>query len=175
MRSSARTLVLLAAIGLLVFLLDQGAKILVIQNLPEGERVPVLGELLQFYFVRNSGAAFGLLSGSTWIFAITASVVTVVIVVFARRIRSFTWAVVFGLLLGGTTGNLYDRFFREPGFGTGHVIDYLQIYLFPAIFNIADIAITSAMALFIIMTLRGIGLDGTRSPRKPATEPVDAE
>ena len=166
---------LLAAVALLVFALDQGAKYLIIQNLDENQLVPVIGELLQFHFVKNPGAAFSLLSGSTWIFAIAASVVAVVIILFARRIRSFGWAAVFGLLLGGTTGNLYDRLFREPGFGVGHVIDFIQVQLFPAIFNVADVAITSAMALFIILTLRGIGFDGARAPRKTAPEPADAE
>ena len=170
-----KTLVLLAAIALLVFAIDQGSKYLVIQNLELNTLVPVLGELLQFRYVKNPGAAFSLLSGSTWIFAIAAAVVTVVIIAFARRIRSSSWAVVFGLLLGGTTGNLYDRLFREPGFGVGHVIDFFQLYLFPAIFNVADIGITSAMALFIILTLRGVALDGSRVPRKPTPEPVDAE
>lgn len=154
---------------MLVFALDQGSKYLVIENLTENSLVPVLGEILQFHFVKNSGAAFSLLSGSTWIFAITASIVTVLIVVFARRIQSRGWAIVFGLLLGGTTGNLYDRLFREPGFGVGHVIDFLQLYLFPAIFNIADIAITSSMAVFILLSLRGVGIDGKRSPRRAPT------
>jgi len=166
--------VLLAALALVVFAADQATKILVLQNLEENQPVPVLGELLQFQLVKNSGAAFSLLSGSTWIFAIAASLVTVVIVVFARRIRSLAWAVVFGLLLGGTTGNLYDRLFREPGFGIGHVIDFLQLYLFPAIFNVADVAITSAMVLFVILTLRGIGFDGKRAPRTPAAKSADA-
>jgi len=169
-----RTLVLLAAIAVVVFALDQTSKLLVLQNLEENRLVPVLGELLQFHLVKNPGAAFSLLSGSTWIFAIAASLVVVVIVVFARRIRSLAWAVVFGLLLGGATGNLYDRLFREPGFGVGHVIDFLQLYLFPAIFNVADVAIVSAMVLFVLLTLRGIGFDGTRAPRKPSAEPADA-
>lgn len=167
---------LLAAVALLVFALDQGAKYLVLKNFEENSLVPVLGEFLQFHLVKNPGAAFSLLSGSTWIFAITASIVVVLIVVFARRIHSRGWAVVFGLLLGGTTGNLYDRLFREPGFGVGHVIDFLQLYLFPAIFNIADIAITSSMAIFIILSLRGVGIDGKRSPRRvptPATEAAE--
>ena len=51
----------------------------------------------------------------------------------------------------------------------GHVIDFVQLYLFPAIFNVADVGITSAMAVFIILTVRGVGLDGTRSPRRVAT------
>jgi len=167
--------VLLAAVALCVFAIDQGAKYLIMHSLEENQLVPVLGDVLQFHFVKNPGAAFSLLSGSTWIFAIAASVVVVVIILFARRIRSFGWAAVFGLLLGGTTGNLYDRLFREPGFGVGHVIDFIQVKYFPAIFNVADIAITSAMAVFIILTLRGIGFDGSRTPRKAAAEPVDAE
>jgi signal peptidase II len=99
----------------------------------------------------------------------------VVIIVFSRRIRSLRWAAVFGLLLGGTVGNLFDRLFREPGFGVGHVIDFLQLYLFPAIFNVADIAITSAMTLFIILTILGVGLDGVRTARASRAQPVDAE
>jgi signal peptidase II len=174
-RPSARILVMLAAIAVLVFGVDQAAKALVLESMRVGQVIPVLGELLQLHLVKNSGAAFSLLSGSTWVFAIASSVVTVVIVLFAGRIRSRGWAVVFGMLLGGTTGNLFDRLFREPGFGVGHVVDFIQIYLFPAIFNIADIAITSAMALFIILTIRGVSLDGTRAPHRPKTETLDAE
>ena len=166
---------LLGVVTVLVFALDQGAKYLILKNLDVDQQVPVLGEILQFHLVKNSGAAFSLLSGSTWIFAIIASVVTIVIVLFARRIRSLGWATVFGLLLGGTTGNLYDRFFREPSFGLGHVIDYIQVYGFPAIFNIADVGISSAMGLFILLTLRGVGIDGTRTSRRTAVAADAAE
>ena len=62
-----------------------------------------------------------------------------------------------------------DRLFRDPGFGTGHVIDFLQVYAFPAIFNGADVAIVSAMGLFVILSLRGIGLDGVRIPMVKTT------
>jgi signal peptidase II len=119
--------------------------------------------------VKNSGAAFSLGSGMTWIFATIATAVVIAIIVFARRIRSIGWAFVFGLLLGGTLGNLNDRYFRTPGFGSGHVVDFFQIWGFPAIFNVADIAISAAMVLFVILTLRGIHIDGTRTP-KPEPE-----
>ena len=152
----------LAGVAVVVYALDQISKALVVANLPESRPFPVLGDLLTFQFVRNSGAAFSLASGSTWIFTIVASAVTVFIVMFARRIRSTGWAVLFGMLLGGTLGNLTDRYFREPGFPNGHVIDFLQIPLLPAIFNIADVGIVSSMGVFLILTMRGIGLDGTR-------------
>ena len=158
----------LAGVAVVVYALDQITKALVVANLPESRPIEVLGNLLTFQFVRNSGAAFSLASGSTWIFTIVATAVTVFIVIFARRIRSTGWAVLFGMLLGGTLGNLTDRYFREPGFPNGHVIDFLQIPLLPAIFNIADVAIVSSMGVFLLLTLRGVGLDGQRQVDQPA-------
>ena len=148
-----------------VYFLDQVAKFLVVENLTERQPVEVLGQFVQFYFVKNAGAAFSLGSGSTWIFAIIASAVAIFIVVFAPRIRSLAWAALFGLLLGGNLGNLTDRLFREPGFGVGHVIDFIQVQYFPAIFNVADMAIVASMGIFIILTVRGIPLSG-----RPATD-----
>jgi signal peptidase II len=157
-----------AAVAVLVYVLDQLAKAWVVANLTPFVAVPVLGQVVQFFLVRNSGAAFSLASGSTWIFSILATAVTVFIVWFARRIRSMGWAVLFGMLLGGTLGNLTDRLFREPGFGVGHVVDFISVWMFPAIFNVADIAIVSSMGLFLLLTLRGIGLDGSRSRHRDA-------
>lgn len=171
---SVRALVALALVSLVVYSLDQLTKYLIVSSMTEGDEVKVLGELLQFHFVKNSGAAFSFASGSTWIFSIAASAVTVFILVFARRISSLGWAVLFGMLLGGTVGNLSDRLFRTPGFGVGHVIDFIQVYGFPAIFNIADSFIVVSMGLFIILTLRGVGLDGRRSVKGPVHEVDDA-
>lgn len=160
-----RALVFLASVAVVVYLIDRLSKVLVIENLELGQPVEVVGTLLQLRYVENPGAAFSLGSGSTWVFAIIASAVAVFIVIFARRIRSVSWAVLFGLLLGGTLGNLTDRLTREPGFGVGHVVDFIQVHLFPAIFNLADVAIVSSMGLFVILSLRGVGLDGVRTAR----------
>jgi signal peptidase II len=155
-------LAVLAAVALCVYLVDQVAKVLIVSNLFEGQQVQVLGQLLQFHFVKNAGAAFSIGSGSTWIFSIVGVGVLGFVIWYAPRIRSTAWAVLFGLLLGGLLGNLTDRLFRAPGFGVGHVVDFLQIPLLPAIFNLADVAIVSSMGLFLILTLRGVGLDGSR-------------
>ena len=165
-KASPRVLIVLVLVAVAAYILDQGSKYLVVTNLKLDEVVPVLGDLLQFQFVKNPGAAFSIGNAYTWIFSILASAVTVFIIWFARRIRSLGWAIVFGLLLGGVLGNLTDRLFREPGFGVGHVIDFLRIPLLPAIFNIADSAIVVSMGLFLILTLRGIGLDGSRPARE---------
>jgi len=162
-RVSVRALLLLGAVALVLYGVDQFAKHLIVTNLHEGDLVPVLGQALQLHFVTNSGAAFSLATGFTWILSVVAVGVVIVVVWFARRIRSLGWACVFGLVLGGAAGNLTDRLFREPGFGVGHVVDFIQVWGFPAIFNIADSGIVAAMGLFIILSLRGVGLDGRKA------------
>ncbi|HEY5222087.1 MAG TPA: signal peptidase II [Microbacteriaceae bacterium] len=171
---SVRAIVILAVVALIVLVIDQIAKFLVVVHLTEDVRVEVLGQLLQFYFVKNSGAAFSIGAGSTWIFTIIACGVLVFVIWFARRIRSIAWAILFGLLLGGLLGNLTDRLTRAPGFGRGEVVDFLQIPLLPAIFNLADVAIVSSMVLFLILTMRGVALDGSHHTRADA-EATDAE
>jgi signal peptidase II len=123
--------------------------------------------------VKNPGAAFSLATGQTWIFSIAAAAVVIAIVVFARRIRSFRWALMLGMLLGGTLGNLTDRLFREPGFGLGHVVDFIYLpWILPAIFNVADTFIVSSMGLLLLLTLLGVGLDGVRASKRV---PVDGD
>jgi signal peptidase II len=174
-RVSSTVLALLVGVALVAYGLDQLSKYLVVSNLTQGETVPVLGPVLQLLFVRNAGAAFSLASGMTWIFTIIATAVIGFIIWFAGRIRSKAWAVVFGLLLGGVLGNLTDRLFREPSFGMGHVVDFISTpWIVPAIYNIADTAIVTSMVLFLILSLRGIGLDGTRASKADAPA-VDAD
>ncbi|MGO4692323.1 signal peptidase II [Glaciibacter sp. 2TAF33] len=176
-RTKVRTgaLLVLAFVALGVYALDQLSKFLVVSNLTEGDVVRVLDDVLQLHFVRNPGAAFSLASGMTWIFSIIATAVVVFIIWFARRIRSLAWATVFGLLLGGVLGNLTDRFVREPSFGLGHVVDFISTpWLIPAIYNVSDMCIVSSMVIFMILTIRGIGLDGKRTTGKPVPETADA-
>lgn len=172
---SVRAILALVTVALAVFACDQITKYFVVENLPLGEPVPVLGNVLDFVFVKNPGAAFSFASGATWIFSIAASVVTVFIIFFARRIRSLTWAILFGMLLGGTLGNLADRLLREPSFGLGHVIDFIRVAGFPAVFNIADSFIVASMGLFIILTIRGVGLDGEREQKPAASAPATSD
>ncbi|MGN6125773.1 MAG: signal peptidase II [Humibacter sp.] len=167
---SVGAIVLLAVVALIVLTLDQLAKWQVVKNLQVDVPVHVIGDLLIFQLHRNSGAAFSIGTGSTWIFSIIAVAVLVFIVWYARRIRSVAWAIVFGLLLGGLLGNLSDRLFRAPGFGVGEVVDFIRIPLLPAIFNLADSAIVAAMILFLVLTAMGVGLDGKRASSKRAVQ-----
>jgi signal peptidase II len=173
---SARLLAALAFVAVGVYAADQITKHLVTTTMTEGDTIDVVGTFFQLHFVKNPGAAFSLASGSTWIFSLAAAAVVVAIVVFARRIRSRAWAVMLGMLLGGTLGNLTDRLLREPSFGMGHVIDFLYFPdLLPAIFNVADIFIVSSMGLLLLLSLLGVNLDGTRIPSKKRRRELDRE
>lgn len=158
---------LIGAVALCVYGLDQATKAIVERVLVEGEAVPVLGPVLQWYFVRNPGAAFSFASGMTWIFTLFAIAMIVVIVVLARRIHSARWAAVFGLVLGGVLGNLTDRLFRPPGFGVGHVVDFISTpWIVPAIYNIADMGIVFGMIAFVLLNLFDVDFDGVRHRRR---------
>ncbi|SDH17474.1 signal peptidase II [Agrococcus jejuensis] len=161
---------LLVGIAVAAWGVDLLVKEWVLATLPEGQQVQVLGEVLQWHFVRNPGAAFSLAAGMTWIFTLISAVVAVVILVQAFRVRSLAWTIVLGALLGGVVGNLTDRIIREPGGLQGHVIDFIQVWGFPAIFNVADMFVVCAMGAFIVLVLRGEGLDGVRRTDEPTPE-----
>lgn len=149
------------ALALAVVVADQATKVWALAALTEGERTPLLGDLLGLSLVFNSGAALSIGTGMTWVLTLAAVVVTVVVLRVASRLGSRTWAVALGLLLGGAVGNLVDRLFRQPGFAHGEVVDFIA-YADWFVGNVADIAIVVAAGLMILLGLRGEGLDGTR-------------
>lgn len=170
-KASLRVLTILVGITIGWVAVDQVTKAIVVSVMTEGEPVHIWGNVIIFDFVRNPGAAFSFASGATWIFSVLAVAVTLVIVWLARRLRSVGWAVAFGLLLGGTLGNLSDRLFREPGFGVGWVIDFINLpWLMPAIFNVADIGITFSVVVLVILVFTGRNVDGTRGQREKSSQ-----
>lgn len=165
---------IIAILAVLVLAADQFSKFLAIAFLPPEERVDVLGEFLQLYLIRNPGAAFSLGEGVTWLFTIALAVVAGAIVWLAvTRVRSRSWAIILGLLLGGVLGNLTDRVVREPGFPVGHVVDFILtpwmwFWTTPAIYNVADMFIVTMMIGVAILVLTGFRMDGTRERRADA-------
>lgn len=127
----------------------------------EGQRIPVLEPVLSWHFIRNPGAAFSIGTDYTWIFTIIQAIgLLIVLYLIIFRARTMPWLIILGVLGGGIAGNLTDRLFREPGFGIGHVIDFIALPNF-AIFNIADSCIVVSIILIVFMVLRGKTLDGT--------------
>ncbi|HEY3436911.1 MAG TPA: signal peptidase II [Actinotalea sp.] len=168
MRVTRRPLVLtLFLLALVVFAVDQLTKVWAVANLSGAERTPLLGDLLGLSLLYNPGAALSFATGMTWVFTVAAVVVTVVIVRVANRLGSRGWTVALGLLLGGALGNLADRLLRQPGFARGHVVDFIA-YGRLFVGNVADIAIVTAAVLVVLLTLRGIGVDGRRGEESAA-------
>jgi len=151
-----------------VLVLDQLAKAWAVHALGDGRTIDVLSDLVQLRLFRNSGAAFSFATGTTWIFTVIATIASIAIVRVSRHLGSSLWALALGLLLGGALGNLADRLFREPGFPSGHVVDFIDLpRLF--VFNIADASITCAAALIALLSWRGVRVDG----RRPAVRGVE--
>ncbi len=143
-------------------MLDQATKVWALDALEPGVSRPLVGDLLQLTLVFNPGAALSIGNGMTWVLTILVAVVSVVIVRASRRLGSTLWAVTLGLTLGGALGNLVDRLFRDPGFARGHVIDFIDYGVFVG--NVADIAIVGAAGLAVVLAMKGIQINGTRTP-----------
>jgi len=155
-------LAVLASTAVGIVLIDQVTKawaVAYLQPRIESGEGPIylIDPLLRLTYVENTGAAWGIGAGYTWIFTIVAVVVGVVIVRFARTITSRAWALALGGLLGGLLGNLIDRLTRPPGPGLGSVVDFIGLPNFP-VFNVADMAITCSAVAMIILAWRGIPL-----------------
>ena len=164
-RSAGILALVLAAV---VFAIDQGTKYLVVTQMQLGERVTVIDGLLWWYSIRNSGAAFSMGENVTWAFTLVMIAAASVVLYLLRRTRALSWTLALGGLLGGICGNLFDRLFREPGFGSGHVVEFICVPNF-AIFNIADSAICVCMAFIVLLNFKGLNLNGTRV-QAPAEE-----
>lgn len=159
-----RWLFIFVAVALIA--IDQFIKELAINTLELGVSYPVVGELLSWRLVYNDSAAFGLGFGYTWILAITSSIATLVTIWYARKITTLSWSIMAGVFLAGVVGNLVDRLARDPGFGVGHVVDYIQIpFNFP-VFNLADMLIVTMVSLSVLRIFRGENLGGIEPVKK---------
>jgi signal peptidase II len=156
--------IVLVAVALAVLALDIVSKVVVVATLSDRLPIRLLGGFLHLRVDRNPGAAFSFAPGLTIVFSVIAITVIVVILRSSRRIRSIPWAITLGLLLGGATGNLVDRIFRSPGVFRGWVVDWIQIPHWP-VFNLADSAIVCGGILAVLLSIRGIRLDGQRESR----------
>lgn len=165
-----RRYTLLLLVALVAIAVDLATKEWALAAFSEGENVDVIGGFLQFTLVFNTGAAFSLGTGYTWVFTLIATVVVLVIAYMGLRVRNLWWAVTLGLMMGGAAGNLVDRYFREPGPFQGAVVDFIRLPNWP-VFNIADSCVVVGACLVVLLTFKGLNLDGTLvSDDKPDDE-----
>jgi signal peptidase II len=145
---------LLALLGVMIVVVDQVTKYWVIQSMRLHESIPIIPNLFSLTYIRNPGAAFGLLAGSSnafrmVFFGITSLFALALLgtILFRLPEKDCVGQLSIAGILGGAIGNLIDRL------RFGEVIDFLDVYVesyhWPA-FNVADSAITVGVACLII-------------------------
>lgn len=142
----------LYSIALAVVLLDQVTKFLIVNHLPVGSSVPIVGSVVYLTNVRNSGGAFGLFQSWGGLITMISIVVVLGIVILVGIIRVKRIPPVLGvalaLQLGGASGNLIDRIRYN------YVVDFIDLRVWP-VFNIADSSITVGILLLAYHILLG--------------------
>lgn len=171
-----RRLRMLLSIAAVVLLLDIASKVVAVRYLTPGQPVSIVGDTVTWTLVRNSGAAFSMATGYTWVLTLVAVGVVIGILWMGPRLVSPWWALGLGMILGGALGNLVDRFFRSPGPFRGHVIDFLSIGWWP-VFNLADPAVVGGAILLVVLSFLGFDFDTVGRTPKPEPTPTvtDAE
>ena len=143
-------------VTVVVVILDQLTKYIASSSLELYQQIAVM-PMFNWTLLHNPGAAFSFLANEAgwqrWFFAAIALVVSVVIVLWIKKLKQHEkWqAIALALILGGAIGNVIDRIWL------GYVVDFIQVYYqqwyWPA-FNIADSAIFIGVAMIIIESIR---------------------
>jgi len=146
------------ALSAVVIALDQLTKHIALGALQPYAPHEVIPGLLNWTLAFNTGAAFSFLHDAggwqRWLFSALAVTVSLVLIVWLRRLPRSDWrtALPLSLVIGGALGNLIDRV------RLGHVTDFIEVYYgqwsWPA-FNIADSAICVGAVLLIVFGLGG--------------------
>ena len=139
---------LLFTAALVVLALDVVTKALVVSRLAEGESVRLIPGVLFLTHTTNTGGAFGMSTGTPWLFGVVSTAVVLLITWNARYVRSAWKAVSLGLILGGAAGNLLNRLSDGLGF-SGRVVDFIDVRIWP-VFNLADSAIVAGAVMLAL-------------------------
>ncbi len=138
-------LFMLAIVGL-----DQLTKILVIQHIPFGTQVPLIPGVVHLTYLRNTGAAFSMLSGARWLFLVLVVVFLGTLWLLIRKgvLREPVELWCMAAIAGGAVGNAIDRAL------SGAVVDMIEVeFVRFAVFNVADSFITCGAIVFVIYIL----------------------
>lgn len=154
MKESAGRYMVLLMLTAGTILLDQASKAQIMQTMRLHESIPIIPNFFSLTYIRNPGAAFGLLASSSngfrlLFFGLTSLFALVLLGTIFIRLRHEDWAGQLSIagILGGAIGNMLDRL------RFGEVIDFLDFYIegyhWPA-FNVADAAISVGVVFLII-------------------------
>ncbi|AFS78703.1 lipoprotein signal peptidase LspA [Gottschalkia acidurici 9a] len=135
-------------------LVDQISKYFAVMYLENQEPFVIIDNFLKLNYVRNPGAAWGILQNQRTFFIILTSLVIIGILVYIKSNKNLTKLTRYSLfmIIGGAIGNLIDRI------RLAYVVDFIDVtfgklYDFP-VFNFADtfIVIGTFLMIYLIMT-----------------------
>jgi len=141
-------------VSILIVVADQLTKYLAVEFLMDKRPIVLINNLIELHFVKNYGAAFGIMQNKRWFFIVITLIVLMAIIIFIIKnnyILHKLTKIALGSLLGGATGNLIDRI------RLSYVVDFIKVdlgrlYDFP-VFNIADIFIVVGTILLVLLIL----------------------
>jgi signal peptidase II len=143
---------LFAALAIGVLLADQLTKALVTANVPPDQPVRLLDDYVRLVVSRNTGGLFGLFRDLAPVFAVASlGVIGLIVWYQGRSGRSLVLTTALGLLLGGALGNLVDRL------RLGYVLDFVDMGVGDLrwyTFNVADMAVSAALLLLVLVAVR---------------------
>ncbi len=147
--------------------LDQLSKYLTILYLKPLDTVPILKDVLHLTYVENTGAAFGMLKDSRWVFMIvsTVGILAVLVYLFVKKPSDRLECLSLAFIAGGGIGNMIDRV------ALGYVVDMIDFRLINfAVFNVADSFVCVGAGLLVLAMLRGMIRDIRAEKKKAAAD-----
>lgn len=150
--SSPGQLVLCLLLTAVLIVFDQISKVIAVKYLASGRRVPLIKGVLEFTFVQNRGAAFGILQNALPFFVVITLAALAVIIYILIRLpadrRYMPMRITLCMIGAGAVGNFIDRLVLS------YVRDFIYFCLidFP-VFNVADIYITCATMVLMLLAL----------------------
>ncbi|MBR2466978.1 MAG: signal peptidase II [Clostridia bacterium] len=132
-------------------ILDQLTKWLAVKFLDPISTFPIIKDVFHFTFLKNRGAAFGMLSDRRWVFMTvsTVAILALAIFLYMRKSPNIWYAISISAIVSGGIGNMIDRI------ALGYVVDFIDVRLIDfAIFNIADCFVTvGAIGLITLLVI----------------------
>ncbi len=139
-------------VTILLIAIDQITKYIALINLKPISSTVFIKGFMDFTFVENRGAAFGILEGQRWFFVVITVIISVAIIYAFLKLpnkKEYMYLrVSLVLILSGAIGNVIDRFFR------GYVVDFFEFtFINWPVFNVADIYVVVGTMLFAFLLL----------------------
>ena len=165
-------MILIFAIILGVICLDQLTKWLAVIFLEGEASFPLWQDVFHLTFVKNPGAAFGMLSNSRWVFMIVSTVAIAGVLFYLIKYRPKNkWLVVaLSMIVGGGIGNMIDRVCL------GYVVDFFDFTLINfAVFNVADSFVCVGAGILIVYLIMDMVNDWKQSRQKEGTRAQETD